>query len=163
MSSASKICLLLAALLLAYCAGRNTAQQRAISSAIQQADTLVIHDTITREMPVYITKTRVRTEYVPVRDTLRLHDTLFVPITIEKRVYKDSLYRAEISGYKPSLDKIEIYQQTRTITQVERVLVKDKKRWGLGIQAGYGVGIHSGVVYTTPYIGVGVSYNLLRW
>ena len=163
MSSASKICLLLAALLLAYCAGRNTAQERAISSAIQQADTLVIHDTITREMPVYITKTRVRTEYVPVRDTLRLHDTLFVPITIEKRVYKDSLYRAEISGYKPSLDKIEIYQQTRTITQVERVLVKDKKRWGLGIQAGYGVGIHSGVVYTTPYIGVGVSYNLLRW
>lgn len=163
MSSASKICLLLAALLLAYCAGCNTAQQRAISSAIQQADTLVIHDTITREMPVYITKTRVRTEYVPVRDTLRLHDTLFVPITIEKRVYKDSLYRAEISGYKPSLDKIEIYQQTRTITRVEQVLVKDKKRWGLGIQAGYGVGIHSGVVYTTPYIGVGVSYNLLRW
>jgi hypothetical protein len=163
MSSASKICLLLAALLLAYCAGCNTAQQRAISSAIQQADTLVIHDTITREMPVYITNTRVRTEYVPVRDTLRLHDTLFVPITIEKRVYKDSLYRAEISGYKPSLDKIEIYQQTRTITRVEQVLVKDKKRWGLGIQAGYGVGIHSGVVYTTPYIGVGVSYNLLRW
>lgn len=163
MSSASKICLLLAALLLAYCAGCNTAQQRAISSAIQQADTLVIHDTITREMPVYITNTRVRTEYVPVRDTLRLRDTLFVPITIEKRVYKDSLYRAEISGYKPSLDKIEIYQQTRTITKVEQVLVKDKKRWGLGIQAGYGVGIHSGVVYTTPYIGVGVSYNLLRW
>lgn len=163
MSSASKICLLLAALLLAYCAGCNTAQQRAISSAIQQADTLVIHDTITREMPVYITNTQVRTEYVPVRDTLRLHDTLFVPITIEKRVYKDSLYRAEISGYKPSLDKIEIYQQTRTITKVEQVLVKDKKRWGLGIQAGYGVGIHSGVVYTTPYIGVGVSYNLLRW
>lgn len=163
MSSASKICLLLAALLLAYCAGCNTAQQRAVSSAIQQADTLVIHDTITREMPVYITNTRVRTEYVPVRDTLRLHDTLFVPITIEKRVYKDSLYRAEISGYKPSLDKIEIYQQTRTITKVEQVLVKDKKRWGLGIQAGYGVGIHSGVVYTTPYIGVGVSYNLLRW
>ena len=163
MSSASKICLLLAALLLAYCAGCNTAQQRAISSAIQQADTLVIHDTITREMPVYITNTRVRTEYVLVRDTLRLHDTLFVPITIEKRVYKDSLYRAEISGYKPSLDKIEIYQQTRTITKVEQVLVKDKKRWGLGIQAGYGVGIHSGVVYTTPYIGVGVSYNLLRW
>lgn len=163
MSSASKICLLLAALLLAYCAGCNTAQQRAISSAIQQADTLVIHDTITREMPVYITNTRVRTEYVPVRDTLRLRDTLFVPITIEKRVYKDSLYRAEISGYKPSLDKIEIYQQTRTVTKVEQVLVKDKKRWGLGIQAGYGVGIHSGVVYTTPYIGVGVSYNLLRW
>lgn len=163
MSSASKICLLLAALLLAYCAGRNTAQQRAISSAIQQADTLVIHDTITREMPVYITNTRVRTEYVPVRDTLRLHDTLFVPVTIEKRVYEDSLYRAEISGYKPSLDKIEIYQQTRTITKVEQVLVKDKKRWGLGIQAGYGVGIHSGVVYTTPYIGVGVSYNILRW
>lgn len=124
---------------------------------------MVIHDTITREMPVYITNTRVRTEYVPVRDTLRLRDTLFVPITIEKRVYKDSLYRAEISGYKPSLDKIEIYQQTRTVTKVEQVLVKDKKRWGLGIQAGYGVGIHSGVVYTTPYIGVGVSYNLLHW
>jgi hypothetical protein len=163
MSSASKICLLLAALLLAYCAGCNTAQQRAISSAIQQADTLVIHDTITREMPVYITNTRVRTEYVPVRDTLRLHDTLFVPITIEKRVYKDSLYRAEISGYKPSLDKIEIYQHSHTIKEVQTIFVTERKRWGLGVQVGYGVGVHSGVLYTTPYIGVGVSYNLLRW
>lgn len=122
---------------------------------------MVIHDTITREMPVYITNTQVRVEYVQVCDTLRLRDTLYIPITIEKRVYEDSLYRAEISGYKPSLDKIEIYQQTRTI--VERVPVQERKRWGLGIQAGYGVGIHSGVVYTTPYIGVGVSYNLLRW
>ena len=161
MSSASKLCLLLAALLLAYCAGWNTAQERAITSAIQQADTLVIRDTITREMPVYFTNTQVRVEYVQVCDTLRLRDTLYIPITIEKRVYEDSLYRAEISGYKPSLDKIEIYQQTRTI--VERVPVQERKRWGLGIQAGYGVGIHSGVVYTTPYIGVGVSYNLLRW
>lgn len=32
------------------------------------------------------------------------------------------------------------------------------KRWGLGIQAGYGVGSK-----VTPYIGIGLSYNIFVW
>ena len=111
-------------------------------------------------MPVYLTKTQVRTEYVPVVDTLRIRDTLFVPVTIEKRVYEDSLYRAEVSGYSPSLDKIEIYQQKQVVTQFVQVAEVEKKRWGIGVQAGYGLSADGSL---SPYLGIGLSYNLIRW
>ncbi|MDD3040240.1 DUF6808 domain-containing protein [Bacteroides sp.] len=76
-----------------------------------------------------------------------------VPIT--QKEYKDSLYRAWISGYNAKLDSIEIYSPARIIT--ERVFIQSKrKRWGLGLQAGYGY--PNGV-----YVGVGVSCNLFMW
>jgi hypothetical protein len=37
------------------------------------------------------------------------------------------------------------------------------KRWGLGVQIGYGIGLFNKQVYVTPYVGVGVQYNFLRW
>lgn len=141
-------------------AGRNTAKKADLTQVVTQTDTLFVRDTITQEKPVYITTTQVRTEYVPVLDTLRIRDTLFVPVTIEKRVYEDSLYRAEVSGYSPSLDKIEIYQQKQVVTQFVQVPEVKRKRWGIGVQAGYGInanGSHS------PYIGIGLSYNLICW
>ena len=141
-------------------AGRNTAKKPDSTQVVTRIDTLLIRDTITREMPVYLTKTQVRTEYVPVVDTLRIRDTLFVPVTIEKRVYEDSLYRAEVSGYSPSLDKIEIYQQKQVVTQFVQVAEVEKKRWGIGVQAGYGIGANGS---HSPYIGIGLSYNLIRW
>lgn len=141
-------------------AGRYTAKKPDSAQVVTRVDTLIVRDTITQEKPVYITTTQVRTEYVPVLDTLRIRDTLFVPVTIEKRVYEDSLYRAEVSGYSPSLDKIEIYQQKQVVTQFVQVPEVKRKRWGIGVQAGYGInanGSHS------PYIGIGLSYNLICW
>lgn len=141
-------------------AGRNAAKKADFTQVVTRIDTLFVRDTITQDKPVYITTTQVRTEYVPVLDTLRIRDTLFVPVTIEKRVYEDSLYRAEVSGYSPSLDKIEIYQQKQVVTQFVQVPEVKRKRWGIGVQAGYGInanGSHS------PYIGIGLSYNLICW
>lgn len=143
--------------------GRNSAKESHFTGFAERVDTLIVCDTIVQEMPVYITKTQVRTEYMSVRDTIRIQDTLYIPIPIERRVYEDSLYRAEVSGYKPSLDRIEIYQQERIITQVETIRVQDRKRWGIGVQAGYGVSIANGNPVLSPYIGVGISYDLLRW
>ena len=37
---------------------------------------------------------------------------------------------------------------------------EERKRWGVGLQIGYGV---SPDMTFRPYIGVGVSYNLIRW
>lgn len=122
-------------------------------------DTLYIRDTITRETPVF---TRVY-----VRDTIRVQvcDTLFVELPREVRIYEDTLYRAEVSGYRPSLDRIDIYQQERVITRdiTQLVEVKRNARWGIGVQVGYGIGMHAGAVYASPYIGVGVSYNILTF
>lgn len=144
-------------------AGRNWAIKRDISGYAERVDTLVVRDTIVQEKPVYRTISQVRTEYVPVCDTIRIQDTLFVPVPIETKVYEDSLYRAEVSGYRASLDRLEIYRQERIITQTIPVQVKERKRWGIGVQAGYGVSTPNGKPVLSPYIGIGVSYDLIRW
>ena len=144
-------------------AGRNWAIKRDISGYAERVDTLVVRDTIVQEKPVYRTISQVRTEYVPVCDTIRIQDTLFVPVPIETKVYEDSLYRAEVSGDRASLDRLEIYQQERIITQTIPVQVKERKRWGIGVQAGYGVSTPNGKPVLSPYIGIGVSYDLIRW
>lgn len=130
---------------------------------VERAPGEVIRDSITRvdtirdtiPVPVYV---RV-VDSVPVPvvipvlgDTVR--DTVYLPIT--QKVYRDSLYTAYVSGYRAKLDSIEVYGRTNTITIREQ---SRRKRWGLGVQAGYGVaGNRAG-----PYVGVGVSYNLFGW
>jgi len=112
-------------------------------------------DTITRVKPVYIASTPV-VRY----DTLRLHDTIAVPVPIERRVYADSNYRAVVSGWHPSLDTISVYPATRVITIERERVEKERSRWGLGIQAGAGLSANGIAV---PYVGVGVQYNLFSW
>ncbi|MCZ2663033.1 DUF6808 domain-containing protein [Bacteroides fragilis] len=90
---------------------------------------------------------------VPVSgDTVR--DTVYFPIT--QKIYKDSLYTAYVSGYRAKLDSIEVYSKTRTMFVRERV---KRKRFGLGVQAGYGFSGNK----VSPYVGVGVSCNLWEW
>lgn len=80
-----------------------------------------------------------------------LTDSIPFVIPIEKKEYRTDHYRAIVSGYKPSLDLVEIYSKTQTITVTPK-----KKRWGLGLQAGYG--------YPGGwYVGAGISYNLINW
>ena len=90
-------------------------------------------------------------------DTIRIGDTV---VRREQAYYEDSLYRAWVSGYRPRLDSIEIYPKTvtHTITNdiYHTIKIKDKRRWGLGLQAGYG---YPGGFY----VGAGVSYNLFAW
>lgn len=122
-----------------------------------------IHDTTFVEVvkteikPVYVEKRVVDTMLVPVVDTLRIHDTTFVQIPREEKVYSDSLYYAVVSGYRPSLDTISVYSKERVITNYVETVTHS--RWGIGIQAGYGASREG----LSPYIGVGVSYNIITW
>ena len=112
-------------------------------------------DTITRVKPVYIASApEIRT------DTLYLHDTIAVPVPIERRVYADSNYRAVVSGWHPSLDSISVYPATKIISIERERAEKERSRWGLGIQAGAGLSANGSAV---PYVGVGVQYNLFLW
>lgn len=94
-------------------------------------------------------------------DTLEIHDTttqlVFLPR--EYMVYKDSTYRAVVSGVQPRLDSLEIYQHNTVQTITKTVKVPDKKRWGFGVNVGAG---YNGKEIA-PYIGVGVQYNIFRW
>lgn len=125
-------------------------------------DTLTIRDTVTDRMPVHVADTRVDTMLVPVRDTVIVHDTAYVLVEREQLHYHADNYDAWVSGWRPALDSIWVYPETRYIT-AESIPVTSRKRWGIGIQAGYGVGVSSGRIRTFPYIGVGISYDLVRW
>ena len=59
---------------------------------------------------------------VPITDTLMLHDTVLVHLPIEQRQYSDPRYTAWVSGYRPQLDSIRIYQQTECKPPVTHVL-----------------------------------------
>lgn len=89
-------------------------------------------------------------------DTIRIGDTV---VYREQAYYEDSLYRIWVSGYRPRLDSLMVFPKTiyQTVTNdIYHTIVPKKKRWGLGLQAGYG--------YPCGwYAGVGVSYNLFQW
>lgn len=129
-----------------------------------KVDTLFICDTIFIEKPVIRKVEIIDTLLLPVpyTDTLMLHDTVLVHLPIEQRQYSDPRYTAWVSGYRPQLDSIQIYQTTEYITKEIKTATKPK-RWGIGLQAGYGVSFSNKQIKATPYIGIGISYNILTW
>ena len=103
-------------------------------------------DTITLEKPVPVGIFCTDTVYLPVIDTVRLRDTLYFAAPRESRVYEDTLFRAVVSGYLPSLERIDIFRTERVVTV--------RKRWG------FGVGIGPGLVISPDgraHFGVGVA------
>ena len=119
------------------------------------ADTIFTRDTLVIDRPVYVTKEKVRTELVAVHDTLRLADTLYMPVEIEARKYAGEDYEAQVSGWHPALDYIKVYPTTQTITQY---IVKEQPRFVFGITAGPAAvwDIWEG----KPHAGVGVVAGL---
>ena len=129
-----------------------------------KVDTLYVYDTIFVEKPV-IKKVEIIDTLllpVPITDTLMLYDTVLVHLPIEQRQYGDTRYTAWVSGYRPKLDSIQIYQTTEYITKEIKTVTKPK-RWGIGLQVGYGVSFSNKQIKATPYIGIGISYNILTW
>ena len=85
-----------------------------------------------------------------------ISDSVKVSIPITCKVYGDSTYRAYVSGYHANLDSIFIFQKSEVIT----VSAKEKSKcWGIGFQTGYGIGKNG----FSPYIGIGITYNLFRF
>lgn len=128
-----------------------------VSDTIVHRDTVV--DTVEYRQPVPIDSIVLR--YVPIKlpvaDTVRA-DSVYVEVPIQQKEYKDSTYRAWVSGFNAKLDSIQIYQRTITVTQHIRA---PYRRWGLGLQVGAG---YSGTdKKISPYIGIGISYNILTW
>ena len=138
-------------------AGRKTAKKGGESTIIVRVDTLVIRDTIVSYKPKYITKRVVDTAYVPVPEYIERNDTLYAVLEREQVVWEDSLARVYASGINPQVDSVFHYRTEKVINHI--VPVKVQSRWGLGVQGGVGFGKDG----LTPYVGVGVSYNILSW
>ena len=102
-----------------------------------QRDTTTIVDTHIIEKPILIERTVRDSLLVQVHDTIRINDTIFVVLPIENKIYKGEDYLAEISGYKPNLERIEVYPKTTTIKEVVPQMVSPANRLALGVEAAY--------------------------
>ena len=154
------ILLTLLSAVLIFFAGRWTKRPDVVEVEVVTTDTLTVHDTVRIEKPKYITQKVVDSIYVPVRDTIHLHDTTFVVLQRTQSEYADSLYHAWVSGYDPALDSIHVFTKTQYITTT---IQKPPKHWHVGISAGYGATIRDKQVFLSPYLGVGLTYSLFSF
>ena len=139
--------------------GQKHSQKLPVEPIKVKVDTLVIHDTTMSYIPIYVDRVKLDSVLVPVLDTMMIHDTTFVYLEREKVTWRDSLCEVYASGIMASVDSVRHFQEYKYITIETQVPVKVKSHWGLGVNAGYGVGKGG----FTPYIGVGISYNILSW
>lgn len=147
----------LALIAAAFLLGRRSVKPEIVK--IHRTDTVVVRDTVreTVLVPKVRYLTRVDTVLLPVPG-----DTVEVPVLvpISRNVYEGEDYRAVVSGFRASLDTLDIFRKTQTVTNtvVQRVEVPGKpKRWGIGVSAGYAL-TPQGV---KPYIGAGISYSFI--
>lgn len=127
-----------------------------------RVDTLYVRDTTVEIRPVFDAEITVPDMAVVIEDSIIVKDDSLLVLPMQQRHYKGENYEAWVSGYRPRLDSVWVFPETRYIT-TENISVEPRKRWGIGIQAGYGIGVNSGLVRAFPYIGVGISYNLIRF
>ena len=104
---------------------------------IVQRDTIVYRDTIREAYPVEIRNETIDTMLVTIRDTLRIKDILYLTLPMERKVYASDEYYAEVTGYKPSLDYIEVFPKTRIIKETITQSVTNRNALSMGMELGY--------------------------
>ena len=165
-----------AAVLIAFLVGQRCPRESQGDPLTPMVDTLLIRDTNTFTEPKTEPSAQVVTKEIPIPvyledstkiDSLlnecarleRVGDSLQLVLLRVQRHYHDSTFDAWVSGVDPTLDSIKTYQTTRVINREIPVIQVKKTRWGIGFQAGASAN-KDGVF---PYVGVGVSYNILSW
>ena len=113
-------------------------------------DTLIVRDTLKfyKPKPIY-----VKSE----QDTLFINDTTFIELPKETKVYRDSTYEAQISGFQPNLDHIKVFPKTIYITTEKTSYIEKKKHFHHGIQLGVGYGLIN--MKPDVFVGYGFTYN----
>lgn len=116
------VCLALGVILLitlSWMIAKNKGYHKGYQDAINsiKIDTVTVIDTHYVDNPVEIVKYKDKLVYVPVTDTIVKNDTTYVALQFEKKFYSDSTYKAQVSGFQPSLDWIEVYQKTQTVVK----------------------------------------------
>lgn len=145
--------------LLGFITGKRHPIESPARGVIEKVDTLLVHDTITLNEPVFVEKRVVESVLVPVRDSVTVHDTLYVIMEREQLVWQDSLSSVYASGILPRIDSVKHYVTTKVVTIDHVREVTKMTRWGVGVSAGYGFSKDG----MSPYVGVGIHYNLLSW
>ena len=125
---------------------------------VSHVDTLYVRDTLTVYKPSKVTRTVKDTVRVIVRETQidTMHDTVFVYLPQESIVWQDDRCIVYAHGINPQVDSVTHFNTNMVVT---KTVTSKPKRWGIGVSAGYGMSKDG----LSPYIGLGISYNIIRF
>lgn len=125
---------------------------------VSRVDTLYVRDTLTVYRPSKVTRTVKDTVRVTVKETQidTMHDTVFVYLPQESIVWQDDRCIVYAHGINPQVDSVTHFNSGAVVT---RTVTGRPKRWGIGVSAGYGMSKDG----LSPYIGLGISYNIIRF
>ena len=125
---------------------------------VVRTDTMYVRDTVTVYKPSKVTRTIKDTMRLIVRETQidTMHDTVFVYLPQESIVWQDDRCIVYAHGINPQVDSVTHFNSGAVVT---RTVTGRPKRWGIGVSAGYGMSKDG----LSPYIGLGISYNIIRF
>lgn len=105
------------------------------------------------DRPIYVSH--------PPNDSVRI-DTIEATIPVTQKHYKSESYQAWVSGYRPNLDSIEVYQKTSTITETITITQTAKqKHWGIGVTGG--CQYYPNIKQASPFAGLQLKYDNDKW
>lgn len=121
-------------------------------------DTIILRDTIhdTIPIPKHIFISRIDTVFLALPSDTAL---VAVQVPIEQKTYESENYRAIIEGHMPKLLSMEVFPETKYVTNTVINTINKRQRFGIGVQTGYGMSKDG----LSPYIGVGISYNIINF
>lgn len=121
---------------LSYKFGDNQGYNRGYN-AYHKADTLWKEKTVYKDSLIEVIKWKDKDKlvYIPVKVDSLIHDTTYVVLPREFKMYADTSFEAQVSGVDPKLDWIKIHQKTAYITNT--VVQHKPYDWSLSL---YGEG-----------------------
>lgn len=137
-----------------------------------ERDTVVVMDTLRQDVPVPTIEYRTKRDTIRVKikpengtavpvdpntpDTTDEADSgqeIDVALPITAKVYQTPDYRAVVSGFRPSLDSMEVYRKTHTVR--ETVTKVQRPTWALSLGGGVGYTTDRRIV---PHIGATLGW-----
>lgn len=131
---------------------------------IEVRDTIekISFDTIFVDRPIAYKVNEIKHDTVRITDVK--HDSVDVILPVIQKEYRDQTYSAWVSGYQDvNLDSIQVYQKN-IFTEINntKYVTKYKNRpFSLGLQVGYGFDFMNR--QCSPYVGVGLQYNIISF
>lgn len=116
-------------------------KSRSIKTGIVEIkrDTICVIDTLKIVEPKEVIRYKDKLVYIPVIDTISIHDTIYASVEEEIVIYEEDDYKAIISGICPKLKEITIYPKTTYITEYQKEIIK--KKWGINVTIGPQIGV----------------------
>lgn len=137
------------------CEGKKEPPQERV---VVRTDTMYVRDTVTVYKPSKVTRTVKDTIRFIVKETQvdTMHDTVYVYLPQENIVWQDDRCIVYAHGVNPQVDSVTHFNTNMVVT---KAVTSKPKRWGIGVSAGYGLSKDG----LSPYIGLGISYDIVRF